>query len=67
MRTRFDGGTNGPVGERLLTTAEVAELLGVSERKVLMLPIKQIRIGPRTIRYRLAEVYEFLGLDNPNI
>jgi hypothetical protein len=53
--------------ERLFTADEVAELLGVSARKVLMLPIRQIRMGSRTIRYRLSEVYSYLDIDNPNI
>jgi hypothetical protein len=51
--------------ERLLTTEEVAELIGVSPRMVLALPIPQIRLGTRTIRYRLRDVYEFLGIDEP--
>ena len=41
--------------------------MGISVRKLAMLPIKQIRIGPRTIRYRLQDVYEFLGIENPNL
>jgi hypothetical protein len=56
-----------PLSERLLTPLEVAELMGISVRKLAMLPIKQIRIGPRTIRYRLQDVYEFLGIENPNL
>jgi hypothetical protein len=53
--------------ERLYGAAEVAELLGVSVRTVLMLPIRQIKIGARTIRFRLKDVYEFAGIDNPNL
>lgn len=53
-------------GEMLLSTEDVAELIGVSSRKVLMLPIRQIRLGHRTIRFRLRDVYEYLGIDNPN-
>ncbi len=56
----------GALADRLLTAEEVAELMGISVRTVLMLPIKQIRIGPRIIRFRLRDVYEFLGLENPN-
>ena len=51
----------------MISTEEVAELLGVSSRTVLNLPIKQYRLGPRTIRFRLADVYEYLGVDNPNL
>jgi excisionase family DNA binding protein len=52
--------------QRLFTTEEVAEFLGVSSRTVLMLPIRQYKLGTRTIRYRLEDVYNFLGIDNPN-
>ncbi len=55
------------LGERMLSTEEVAELLGVSSRTVLNLPIKQYRLGPRTIRFRLSDVYDYLGVDNPNL
>ena len=54
-------------GERLISTEEVAELLGVSSRTVLNLPIKQYRLGPRTFRFRLRDVYDYLGADNPNL
>ena len=50
--------------ERLFTAEEVGELMGVSGRKVLMLPIPQIKLGTRTIRYRLRDVYRYLGLDD---
>lgn len=65
MRHRPQADTES-IGERLLTPDEVAELLGVSVRKVLMLPIKQVRLGPRIVRYRLKDVYEFLGQESPN-
>ena len=55
------------IGERLLTTEEVADLLGVSTRKVLLLPIKQLRLGRRLVRFRLADVYEFMGVEHPNL
>jgi predicted DNA-binding transcriptional regulator AlpA len=55
-----------PTMERMIPTDEVAELLGVSSRMVLNLPIKQFRLGPRTIRFRLADVYDYLGIENPN-
>jgi len=38
-----------PIAERLLTAEEVAELLQLSVRTILNLPIRQIRIGDRTI------------------
>jgi hypothetical protein len=56
-----------PLGDGLLTVDEVAGLLRVSPRKVLMLPIKQFRIGPRLVRYRLADVYSFIDVENPNL
>jgi predicted DNA-binding transcriptional regulator AlpA len=64
MRNRTTVGADG-LGERLITAEEVADLLGVSRRKVLLLPIKQIRIGPRIIRYRLEDVLCFLAIENP--
>ena len=60
--TQEDGGATDP----LLTAAEVGELLGISSRMVLCLPIKQIRIGPRTIRFRLQDIYDYLGLEDPH-
>ena len=54
-------------GEKLLTTEDVADLLGVSTRSVLMLPIRQLKIGPRLIRFRLRDVYQYLGVENPNL
>jgi hypothetical protein len=56
-----------PPAEELLTTEEVADLLRVSTRKVLLLPLRQVRLGPRSIRFRLWDVYEFLGVENPNL
>lgn len=55
----------GSFANQLVTAAEVGELLGVSSRTVLMSPIKRIRLGPKTIRFRLRDVYEFYGLDEP--
>lgn len=52
--------------EMLLTVDEVAEFLGVSPRTVLVLPLHQIRIGPRLVRYRKKDVYAYAGLDDPN-
>lgn len=53
-------------GETFLSTEEVAQLLGVTPRMVLLLPLRQIKLGHRTIRFRLRDVYEYLGIDNPN-
>jgi hypothetical protein len=66
MRSSLSTGEE-PLDEQLWTTENVAELMGVSVRKVLMLPIRQIRLGPRTIRFRLKDVYEYIGIDNPNL
>ena len=48
-------------GGRLLSTEEVAALLGISPRKVLLLPIPRIRFGPRTIRYRKMDLDAFVA------
>jgi excisionase family DNA binding protein len=64
---RFKPDPYDSLAEKLITTEEVADLLGVSTRKVLLLPIRQYRIGPRTIRFRFCDVYEYLGVENPNI
>jgi predicted DNA-binding transcriptional regulator AlpA len=41
---------------RLLTVPEVAAQLQVSAKQVRRLPIPQVRLGPRTIRYRPEDV-----------
>jgi excisionase family DNA binding protein len=46
---------------QLLTPTEAARLLGVSRRHLLRLPLKRIRIGHRTVRYRLEDMEEFLS------
>ncbi|HVN33305.1 MAG TPA: hypothetical protein VMT45_15115 [Thermoanaerobaculaceae bacterium] len=51
---------------RMLTPDEAAEFIGVTRRRVLQLPIKQIRVSDRTIRYRLKDIYEHLGIEDPN-
>jgi predicted DNA-binding transcriptional regulator AlpA len=51
---------------RLLAPEEVAEFLGVSRRRVLQLPLTQVRLGDRTIRYRLSDLYSFAGIEDPN-
>jgi len=53
-------------GEQLLSTDEVAQMLGVSTRMVRALPIKQFKLGARTIRFRVSDVYDYLGIDDPN-
>ena len=66
MRYRNDP-QDEALGGQLLTAEEVADLMGVSPRTVLQLPLKQIRISPRLIRFRLEDVYAFLGIDSPNL
>ncbi len=44
---------------RLITPKEAAAYLGVSRRRVLKLPIKRVRLGARTIRYRLADLDDY--------
>jgi hypothetical protein len=56
---------NWPLKERLLSAEEVAELIGVSTRTVLALPIRRILIGTRTIRFVLNDVYGHLGIADP--
>ena len=51
---------------RLLTADEVADIMGVSARTVLALPIRQVRVGDRLIRFRVPDIYAYLGLDDPN-
>lgn len=51
---------------RLMTPDEAAEFLGVTRRRVFQLPIKQRRLGERTIRFHLTDIYEYLGMDDPN-
>jgi DNA-binding CsgD family transcriptional regulator len=67
MRTALDDFDDEDVRVRLYTAAEIGELMGISARKVLMLPIKQVRLGTRTIRYKLTDVYAYIGVDNSNL
>lgn len=53
-------------GEMLLTANEVAEMLGVGTRMVLLAPIRRIQLGPKTIRFRLKDVYAYAGIDDPD-
>jgi len=59
MTTENDHVTAGN-GESLLSPSTVARMLGLNTRHVLQLPIKQVRIGHRTVRYRRADVEAFL-------
>ena len=36
----------------LLSASDIGHLLGISRRQVLRLPIRQVRLGPKTIRFR---------------
>jgi predicted DNA-binding transcriptional regulator AlpA len=49
----------------LLSTAEVGRLLRMSSKTVLRKPIKQVRLGPRTIRYRLEDVQDYIQSGDP--
>ena len=51
--------------EQVITPEELAQLLGISARMALMLPIKQLRLGARTIRFRLRDVYTYFDIDSP--
>ncbi len=51
---------------RMLKPEEAAEIMRVTRRRMLQLPIKQHRLGDRTIRYRLADIYSYLGIEDPN-
>jgi predicted DNA-binding transcriptional regulator AlpA len=53
-RIEYDG------GEVYLSPSAVARMLGISARQVLRLPIKRVRLGHHTIRYKQADVDEFL-------
>ncbi len=53
--------------EEFVSAEEIAELFGISSRMVLSLPLKQYRIGPRTIRFRLSEVRAHFGLDERDV
>ena len=46
--------------EPLLTAAEVAEILNVPVKSVYEIPIRRVRIGTRRIRWRPADVREFI-------
>jgi hypothetical protein len=54
------------ISVRMLSPDEAAEFLGVTRRRMLQLPIKQVRVSDRTIRYRLKDLYEHCGIEDPN-
>jgi excisionase family DNA binding protein len=52
--------------ERLVTTAEAARLLGLSERtlevwRVTKKPLPFVRVGHYAIRYRLSDIAKWIG------
>jgi predicted DNA-binding transcriptional regulator AlpA len=48
--------------DQLLSPTQVAELVGISSRTVLNLPIKRVRVGSRLIRFRWSDVCRYLGI-----
>ncbi len=46
--------------EPLLKAAEVGKMLGISTNSVYQLPIKRVRVGKRTVRWRPELVREFI-------
>jgi len=55
------GGRNpGPEFDLLLTPKQAGTRMAISARHVLRLPIRQVRLGPRTIRYRKEDIDAFI-------
>ena len=52
---------SGEAGQKLLSKAEVAEMLGVSIRQLFRLPLRPIRISARATRFRMADVLNFIS------
>ena len=46
--------------EALLKAAEVGKMLGIPTNSVYQLPIKRVRVGKRTVRWRPELVREFI-------
>ena len=46
--------------DELLTPAVVAKLLGISTKTLARLPIKRLKLGPRTVRYRREWVTAYI-------
>lgn len=45
---------------QLLTAKELGALLGMSAKRVYDLPIPQVRVGKRAVRWRVCDVRDFL-------
>ena len=58
--TRPDLIGDGYDSERLLKAEEVGTWLQVRKDRVYELPIPRVRLGTRTVRYRPADVREFV-------
>ena len=52
---------DGYDGEPLLKAADVARLLKLPEKSVYALPIPRVVLGPRRIRWRPADVNEYIN------
>ena len=48
--------------EELLTAAEVGQILRISPRTVLSLPLAKIRVGARSVRFRRSDVLRAFGI-----
>ena len=44
----------------LLSPAQVAEILNISRRQVLRLPIPRITLGPKSVRYRSEDLNAYI-------
>lgn len=45
---------------QLLTAMELGALLGMSPKRVYDIPIPQVRVGKRAVRWRVSDVRDFL-------
>lgn len=45
---------------QLLTAKELGALPGISPKRVYELPIPQVRVGKRAVRWRVSDVRDFL-------
>ncbi len=52
--------TTSKVIAPLLSPREVAAILGLGRRQVLKVPISQIRLSARTVRYRKEDVGDYI-------
>ena len=59
-RVSMESRIEGDDSDSLLSPTAVAQMLGLSARHVLRLPIKQLRLGHHTVRYRRSDVEAFL-------